>query len=261
MPGVGALLGVQGAIVVEAGGGGGGITVTELIDTKIADTTGPLSVTTASFTPADGCLLVIGVCATVRANNMDPANSSCTISGLSPTQRTAQSNDTGFLGFSYSSVLEIWTAPVTTGASVTLTFANTVTSFLADGVVAIKVLQVTGQNASPIGAVIDSSNNANFASGDGAGSLTLPSSPASSSMVIGFRFFESDAGTDTNATPGATFTEISDNKALASYAGAACLQAEKRTGSTSTTVDWTDVNVEGGAVFSCAAAAIEIVSA
>jgi hypothetical protein len=90
--------------------------------------------------------------------------------------------------------------------------------------------------ATPIGATALGTD----ADGQGAASINLSASPASSSYVIGCACVAAAAGNIT-VTAGATFTETSD----VNSAGWCGYQVEERTGSTSTTVDWNDLDATG----------------
>jgi len=225
------------------------------INSKVS-TTGTGNAVTASFTPQDNSLLV-AICnpmAHASGGNIAAANS--TVSGGSLTWTKRLSIDSGALGFSYSHCLEIWTAPVTTGASMTVTHANTLDCNGADGrKTAFHIFSYTGYDTgTPTGATVTGSSLS-----DPTGALTLSAAPASDSMVVASRSFQPDAASDVTASPGSGWTEIYDNASGAT--GYSCLETQERTGSTSTSVAWTDINVEDTAVFGTLGAAIEIKAA
>lgn len=227
---------------------------TDHINSKVS-TTGTGNAVSASFTPPDNSLLVavINPMCHSSAGNVATANSS--VSGGSLTWTKRVSIDSGALGFSYSHCLEIWTAPVTTGGSMTVTHANTLDCDGADGrKTAFQIFSYTGYDTgTPTGALITGS-----ALSDPTGALTLSGAPSTSSVVIASRSFQPDAASDVTATPGDGWTEIYDNASGA--VGFSCLETQERTGSTSDSVAWTDINDQNTAVFSTLGAALEILA-
>lgn len=228
------------------------LALTNRINTKIADTAGAISVATASFTPSNSSLLCVILTITCDTGAV---NANTTVSGgsLTWTKRLAIDDS----GSGYNTTLEFWTAPVATGASMTVTVANTANAATGSDHtrVSIKVFDFTGYDTgSPVGAT--ASTAATWS--DGAQSLTLSANPASASYVMAARAFVEDAANDVTATHGTGWTELSDNFVLAGSEGYACLQAQYRTGSTSTTVGWDDVNVEGLGLFAGLSSAIAI---
>lgn len=225
---------------------------TGLLNTKLLHSSdGAPSVTSGSITTVDNSLLVVSLAAMSVGNsatdNYSTANSTLSGGGLTWTKRVAV-NDDGTKGFNYTSLQEIWTAPVTTGASITLTWSNTLnTSGSGDATrVTLHVFYFTGHHATPTGATCST-----IALSDPLGGMTLSGAPASTSTVILAREIEADATTDITATPDTSggFTELYDVPAVSGSEGYACLQAQYRTGSTSTAVEWDDINANSIAVF------------
>lgn len=203
--------------------------------------------TSSSFTPADNSLLVVGVSFVENSGSTSDPTSVMAVSGggLTFTQRaTAVASPTAF-----SSLSQIWTAPVTTGASMAIGLS---TSGRNAGLYGISVVCYTGYNAgSPIGGTASGQQSGGFGSAPNAVSLTLSGAPASGDEVFGSIFADK---TTADITPGSTFTEIHDlnNTSWGS------LESEIRTASTSTTVDWVDLRPGGGSLFNYAATAIVV---
>jgi hypothetical protein len=189
-----------------------------------AQGTGPFS--TGSFTPADNSLLVAAVmCGTNTAANSD-TNFITTGGGWTWTKRvnrTITFNTDGFIH-------QIWTAPVATGASMTVTSTHTGETSYAYG---IAVYAYTGYNtSSPVGGT---------ASGDATGtsqSLTLSAAPASDSDVLAFINITAANSTasDASASSGSSFTELFETNTEGSFEK---WSAQARTGSVSDAVSWT----------------------
>jgi len=176
--------------------------------------------TTGSFTPPDNSLLV--VTAAARHNNDQATAIAITdsLGTLTWTRQTVKGSADSFIS------IEQHTAPVATGASMTVTAST------ADGVgIALGVISYTGQDASPIGTKLEA-----FVAGTsgGSGSATLGASPASTSEVVvgvGIVFPFGPV-----ATPGAGWAELFDLQ------GGACgLQVQWRGSSTSTSVAWSEL--------------------
>lgn len=172
-------------------------------------------------------------------------NTSMSGGGLTWTKRAFVSHNN--VGFSWGACVVIFTAPVTTGASMTVTASCTGGG--ASLHCNLHVFDATGYDTST---PVDTITASNTAFANGAMSMSLSSAPPSTGLVIAARAVV-PAGTDLNpATPGASYTELYDTNSEAGYGG---LQSEYRTGSTSTTVDWVTVGSDTGA----AAAAYAIV--
>ncbi len=148
--------------------------------------TNTTAITSASFTPANGSLLV--ACAGLDEIN-DSSTVAITVSGgsLTWTQRVRRGGVEAGGGLA-----AIWTAPVVTGAGMTVSIARTATHAAAR--VSGKVYIVTGQHASPIGNIASANWTTN--------PQTLNLTAAGAGRVFG-------CGTDWNATglPVSTDTE------------------------------------------------------
>lgn len=153
------------------------------------DTDNP-SVTTASFTPSNNSLLVVSALSqagggTVTINISDSVGLTWTSRASSPAS-----------GFNMAS--RQWTAPVTTGVSMTVTITTT-NGF---GAVSVAVVDVTGYDTTtPTGVNLQ----ANTGARSGAYSPALSGTSASDSIVV--EAGVSDFGT---ATKGSARTEIYD---------------------------------------------------
>jgi hypothetical protein len=199
------------------------------------------SQTTASFTPADNSLLLAIVSYTGHNLTQDKsADITIAGGGLTWTRRLYVGTGTG-----YGQGLAIFTAPVDTGASMSLTLDAGANAIWAYG---CQVFQYTGYDpASPVGATAMT----NDAVEDGAQSLTLSATPASTSEVLGF--YASYPSTTVSTTEGNDWTELYD----AGTGEYTHLHSQARVNVGSTTVSWADVAASGTQV-SGIAAAIEI---
>lgn len=204
-----------------------------------------LTVTSASFTPSNNSLLfAIGA----FSNDGSLATGwSCSGGGLTWVQRFLVRDTNG----TFDNVQVVYTASVTTGASMTVTLSNSQTP--SNDHENLHLFDVTGYNTSvPIAATSATGTRI----GTGAYSRTLTSPPSATSIVVGTRSWEESGETaNASATPGATFTELYDTAPQIGFAG---LQLQYRAGSTSTTVDWVDVIDASVPEFTSTALAFEI---
>jgi hypothetical protein len=204
-----------------------------LNDLQVAVGAVPISVTSAAFTPTSNSLL-IAMIALENGGAGDLTTGTSTVSGggWTWTRRGRVADNDG--APPYTAILELWTAPVTTGASMSLTVANTATNDTDPAHVAIQVVDVTGYNVTiPIGATASGINL-----GAAAGTITLSAAPDAASVVVACRQYQLLDSSNSTATPGSGWTEIYDEFASFGYGG---LQSQSRTGSTSTSVDWADL--------------------
>ncbi|SRR5712691_3800118 len=217
---------------------------------QISGTTGNFgtgSFVTNSFTPPDNSLLVVGVALIENNGTTTDPLSAMTISGGSLTYSTAASASVS--PTSFPTAAKIYTAPVTTGASMTLTIGASGRSI---GVYTVSVVAYTGYNIStPTGATATGTQNGGYGAAPTAYSMTLNATPSSASETFAFIGIDKDTA---GVTPGSTYTEI-DDLTNTTWGGA---ESEIRTGSTSTTVDWVDLRSGGGNLFNHVALAVEI---
>lgn len=206
--------------------------------------------TSTAFTPANSSLLVVGVAYVENSGSTTDPTTALTISGGSLTwtqQATAVAAPTAF-----PSLVKIWTAPVATGASMSVVLS---TSGRSAGLYGVSVVCYTGYNTgTPVGGTASGQQNGGFGSAPNAVSLTLSAAPAAGDETFGFVFADKSTS---DITPGSAFTEIDD--LYNSNWGSA--ESEIRTGSTSTTVDWVDLRPAGGSLFNFAAVAIVVKAA
>ncbi len=229
-------------------GSGAGTPVTLTRGTTTTETSsdgfGTGNYTTSSFTPPSNSLLVVTVGAMGDNSTADIA-SCLTISdsqGLTWTSRVASSNTN-----SWAIGARTWTAPVTTGTSMTVTTSCGGTNIYT---YKVRVTPYTGYNtSSPTGGTASDGNGP----GDGSFTITLSGSPASTSEVLASIFIDRDNGTAHNVTPGTGWTEISDDSNNSDV-----MESQVRTGSTSTSVTWNDVQQQPTPGYKSVGQAVEI---
>ena len=195
-------------------------------------------VTTGSFTPSDSSILAVLV---VCQNHDVGVTTSPTVSGGSLTYTSrAKARDTG----SYTMWAELWTAPVATGASMTVTVDNTANGF---GAVSVAVVDLTGYDTStPTGVNLQALTG----SRSGTYSPALSGTSAADSIVL------IAGGTDVGtATKHASWTDIFTSNAAAGTTDHK-FSMSYRAGAL-TTADWAALDSS----FSTAAVAIEIKAA
>jgi hypothetical protein len=205
--------------------------------------------TPSAFTPPSSSLLVVAVVFIENASVTTDPRSAMTISGGGWTytgriDAVASPTDT-------PTATKIWTAPVGTGASMSLTVGS---GGRSAGLYAVSAVAYTGYDvATPVGATASGSATSGFTSPPTAASITLNGAPAAASETFAVVGIDKSAAGATPGTNG-TWTELHD-VTNTDWGG---LESEARTGSTSTTVDWADLRSGGGALFNWAAAALEI---
>lgn len=187
--------------------------------------------TTGAFTPRDNSLLVIVATANGATNN-GLRGTDLTIGDslgtLSWTSRVATTE-----GPAASQAIRIWTAPIGTGQSMTVTIDAGAFDVYQYRVVP---LDYTGYDTTTsTGGKITGSD----ADGAGAASITLDAAPASSDETIGVAVIETNTG---GVTEGAGWTELVDQVTTGWWG----MQLQVRTGSTSTSVDWADLDATAG---------------
>jgi len=214
---------------------------------------GTTSFTTGSFTPSNNSLLV--ACVHTSRNNIGSADvvANITLSGgsLTWTKQTAVSAVANYGAGNYNEELIVFTAPVTTGASMTLTWGGWVAP--NDGRWYCQVLEATGHNTStPLGGTALTNNNASNTP-----SMTLSSTPASSSVVVGISSTATSNGTQTGCTAGTGFSVLNSHGGSGDFME---VGVETRGSSTSTTVAW-GACVTGDTIEQSIVAAFEIQAA
>jgi hypothetical protein len=182
---------------------------------------------TGSFTPPDNSLLV----AVVLFSNESDANGDTgyVLTGGSLTWTKRASLNHSFSTDNCYNV-QIWTAPVSTGASMALTLTHTGIGSYSGYI--FPYAYEGYDTGSPVGATgVDTDAT-------GTNTLTLSAAPASDSEVIGGIVVITSNGNGSDATiaASASFTEIAEQYVTDSFAKT---QAQSRTGSTSDQVEWT----------------------
>lgn len=201
---------------------------TDRISEEKSDTSGGFSVASSAFTPSDNSLIVACI---GWIHNDSLATPTVSGGSLTWTERILSS---GGNGSGYNWRVGIWTAPVTTGASMTVTIADATTS-ITDGKAWFSIFDYTGYNTTtPTGGKIAGDIGEN-----GAGTLTLDAAPESGDVTVAIRVFVPAGGSNTTATPGSGWTEIHEVSGTAGYGN---IETQQRISSTSTTVEWTDIN-------------------
>lgn len=189
------------------------------------------SATTGSFTPSNNSLLVV-VYAGTTSGAVDQNLANITISdtaGLTWTEQQAVKSTTSGTVQVHA---KVWTAPVATGASMTITISGYDSTNVSAHA---QVFDFTGHDSgTPIGGKITGTNL-----GSGAVNITLDAAPASGDYTLAWRAAEAAGSGKLTATPTSGWNEEYD----VGTSGWACLQTQTRTGSTSTAVQWDDVAV------------------
>jgi hypothetical protein len=209
---------------------------------SLATGVGVSSVATGSFTPPDNSLLVV-VGAAVQSSNGGLQGSSFGITdsvGLTWTSRVLSAAPTR-----WGVGLRVWTAPVTTGVSMTVTVNVGVLN--ANRLYAQAISYTGYDTTTPTGSTATGTNTGS----GGAQTITLSAAPASTSEVLGIVSSVS-SGTQ-SVTPGSGWTEILD----VNNPNWACFQMQRRDSSISDQVPWADLD-ETGTVYEAMLAALEI---
>jgi hypothetical protein len=202
--------------------------------------------TSGSFTPPNNSLLVVIVlCGIDIANPTNEGHYVVTGGSLTWTKQTSNNVSWGGDG----AIVQVWTAPVVTGASMTVTLTHTGHDIYA---CAVFPFAYTGHNvASPVGGLdaewIASNTN----------TLTLSSTPATDSEVIGGILIVGGDGIASDVTVAPAFgeTEIAEYTSADSFGK---WQMEFRTGSTNTSFGWSTTTGAGGDYNRRIFAAIEV---
>lgn len=188
----------------------------------------PPTLRTGTFTPANDSLLV--VVAMFMRNSLaawDVAGQA-TISGggLTWTRRIVaeSTND-------YNNAFVIWTAPVTTGASMSITVTSPTNTLATWN----RCYEYTGHDvASPMGLVTSGST----ASTDGSYNPSLGASPASTSDVLAAISTTIAGAGNVDIDNGTGWTELGQENSASFYGS----QIQRRSGSTDSTVLWNDLD-------------------
>lgn len=209
------------------------LTRTNRINSASADSFGTGAYTSGSFTPNNSSLLV-AVGYGIAETDSGMRGTSLTISdSLGTLTWTARAQTTASPGWSYG--ISIWTAPVTTGASMTASLDCGATNIHA---YRLWIDDITGYDT---GTPVTGSIVGSDADGNGTAALTLAATPDAADIIYGAAAMGISSGTP-SVTPGSGFTELMD----ALSTGWANWELETITGVTSTNVDWADLNAGAG---------------
>lgn len=220
---------------------------TDLLGQTSGTALGTGGFTTSSFTPPSNSLLVVSVVGMTASGASLNALTNLTVSGGGWTYERRVARDTSRTSFDIG--VQIFTAPVTTGASMTLSLGSSAVNM---NLLAVSAVAYTNYNtAHPVG--VTASGQA-LSGADGAQSITLLAPPASTSQVFAAMMIDKES---VGSTPGAGFTQIHTTQA----GSAGGVQSQARGNSTSTTVDWVDTHTGAGTIFGYVAAALEIKAA
>jgi len=225
---------------------------TDLLGASVELSSGvALTFTSGSFVPPNNSLLTVSVSA-INGSGGGDVRTGMVLTGGGLTW-TLRGGPNGATVAGYTGVHEMWTAPVTTGASMTLQYAKSAAVVGSDRAVAVFAVSAfqNYDTSSPIGTTASGT-----ALGEAAASITLGAAPATSSKVLASRGTGPNGFADVHATPGTGWTEIYD--VLSATGGYGSLQSEDRTGSTSTDVHWNDMAVEAETLWMSSGLAIEI---
>lgn len=203
---------------------------------------GGTPVTTASFTPTNNSLLVAAHIGQMVSDTEADISGRMSISGggLTWTRQVFRNSVSG--GGAWDTCISIFTAPVATGASMTVTATiNTSSPSARDQY----------RNMLQVFEVLDSARTfGTTAEGNGSGgsnqSITLSANTTTSSLVVASIACDDAAGA---ATPGSSWTEIREGSV-----GGYGMQTQYRLNASNTNVDWASVTASFGWI----AGAIEI---
>src|SRR4249919_751565 len=219
---------------------------TDQIGAVSGDGHGSGAFTTSSFTPPDNSLLVVCGAAMETGTGSAGLDAALTMAGGGLTFTPRVNAEVGAM-FPIASVM--WTAPITTGASMTLSLDAGTRNLQFAGITAVAY---TGYDTGTPTGVTGTATDA--VTPDGPHSITLSGAPATGSEVVGSITLDKES---VGCTPGSTFSELYDLQVGATGG----LETEVRTGSASTTVDWVDTHTGTGSVFKISAVALEIKAA
>ena len=220
---------------------------TNLLSDSTSEGHGSGSFVTDAFVPPDNSLLVVAVGVHVNGGSADPTGD-MTISGGGWTYTPQESQ--GTTGESFALGLKIYTAPVTTGASMSLTLDCGSIDILSYQVSVVAYTEYdTGDPVGGVGSDLDTT------APDGAETFDLDAAPAATSETFAALLIDKET---IGTTPGTGWIDVHETQ-VGTSAG---LHTQVREpGSTSPTVDWVDVHTGGSNSYKSVVAAIEIKAA
>jgi chitodextrinase len=236
----------------SSGGGGGTLTRTDFGVTSDLDGVGTGPFSTAPFTPASNSLQLVSVYAsaetdeTFQGSHLTLSNSA----GLTCTPwLTSPDPLPNTWGYGY----RVWTCPV--GAGTSMTFAADAGAYDIHHYI-IERFEFTGHDtSSPVGATVATTDSCSGPQVSCPATISLSAAPASSSQVLAFASVNGGCYS-CDPAPASGWTEIHDLVNVAESWGE--YQSQVRTGSTSISVSWADLNSGNTNPDGAVLAAIEI---
>lgn len=216
---------------------------TNLYGNKSSRTAGTAAWSTGAFTPANSSLLVVCLARSVVDYTGDPGEA--TISGGSLTY-TAVGSCRGEA--SYACRLDVWTAPVATGASMTITFDDPSNRSIS-GYEAVALCYTGYNTGTPVTGYVTSGGTD---IGNGAETLTLAAAPTADDESIIALFV------DSRYTPASTFTGFTGIYEISYNNYDVSLVVASRTGSTSTSAVIADTMTASGSYYKSGALAFNV---
>lgn len=231
---------------IAGGGGGGSFTVTSIHQQTSSDSFGTGAFTTTSFTPNSSRRLIVIAHAQSQSNDaLDGSSLTISDNDSGITSWTAIVNTTTHSGWGYGS--RAWVSDQNASGS-SMTVSIDAGTFAIENY-RVEVFAV--ENFSSIGATASGSSTT-FISPQ---SITLSAAPASASVCLAAANVALGGGTST-IDPGTGWTEVTGSDVTRTDWWN--FQAQTRTGSTSTTVEWQDL-ATGASPIGAALLAFEIV--
>jgi hypothetical protein len=212
------------------------LTATQRISSTSAGAFGTGAYTSGSFTPSNNSRLVVD-CFAIQEADGGMEGTDLVVSdslGGTWTAITATNNSPAW---SYG--IRSWSRDIVTGAAMTVSVDTDASNFDME-FYRLEIYDYTTDLGGGATVTVGGTAIGSDADGNGAASVTLSATPASSSIVVGL-CMTGLGGASGTITSGAGFTQ----RVEAVMASWAVCESETRTGSTSTTVDWVDVLATG----------------
>lgn len=207
------------------------LTRTQLIASTSAEGIDALY-TSANFTPANNSIIVV-IGSALMTGDTGLEGTTLTLANSQSLTMTPIIATNDSPAWSYGAAA--WVIAIGTGVSMNVTLGPG-TGF---HVARLEVYQYTGHDTvTPIGATARGSD----ADGNGAASITLSANPATTSEVVAFATKIVNSGVPGSVTVGTGWTEINEPTPITDFGG---WQTQVRSGSTSTSVGWDDLDVGG----------------
>lgn len=250
----------SGTISKTTSGGGGGATATLLASGALGwnNAGGATAFTTPSLTPGADRLLVLLVTALEDLNGSSSTfmSGATVVSSGSGPSWTLRNSITA--AASYTPVSGIWSAQIggTSPGSFTVTWTRSAAAATPLAAYSYALYSVSGFDTStPLGGSVCVSGAG--AAGNGPVTVTLSAAPASADITLAINHADDDQAPPKGATFSSSFGTWTEDADGASGTAYHAWNAGQRTGSTSTSVAWSDVN-DGNAAYGSAQAAIVV---